>query len=162
MSTIAELDYYFDYTALYKLYESFESRGNQIHISSIDGKTYELEDGNLYDLGLDQNDFTTVNSFFKGTYVEEVYNTLDDIYGICRGRYMRLTPANRAYSYHRDTTARLHIPLTTNELCFFYTDGKLERMPELGRLYCLDTTKYHSALNLSWEKRVHMVFCLRG
>ena len=74
---------------------------------------------------------------------------------------MNLNPDNRAYSYHVDMTKRIHIPLRTNDDCMFMVEDNVYKMPELGQAYMLDTTHKHTALNLSWENRVHAVFCLR-
>ena len=74
---------------------------------------------------------------------------------------MTLSPENRAYSYHVDRTKRIHIPLRTNEDCMFIVENNLYKMPEEGQAYMLDTTNRHTALNLSWENRVHLVLCLK-
>ena len=86
---------------------------------TINGKRYSFASGDLTQYKLDQNDFTVVNELFKDTYAEEVYNDLNEKYDICRGRYMTLDENFRGYSYHYDTTDRIHIPLTTNEDAIF-------------------------------------------
>lgn len=158
---LTKLEQKYDYKELLKIYDSLIKKHPQIHISSIDGKTYWYESGDLNKYKLDQNDFVKVNTFFKGTYVETVYKELDKCYNICRGRFMTLSPENRAYSYHVDRTKRIHIPLRTNEDCMFIVENNLYKMPEEGQAYMLDTTNRHTALNLSWENRVHLVLCLK-
>lgn len=158
---LTKLEQKFDHEELLKIYNNFSYKNSQIHISSPDGKTYLYESGDLLKYNLNQNDFTQINSFFKGTYVETVYKELDMCYSTCRGRFMTLTSENRAYSYHYDMTKRIHIPLVTHEDCMFIVDDNLYKMPELGQAYMLDTTKKHTALNLGWDKRVHLVVCLR-
>jgi len=158
---LTKLKQKFDHEKLLKIYNSLTNKHSQVHISSADGKTYLYESGDLRKYKLDQNSFTQVNNFFKGTYVETVYKELDMCYNICRGRFMTLTSDNRAYSYHYDMTKRIHIPLVTHEDCMFIVDDNLYKMPELGQAYMLDTTKKHTALNLGWDKRVHLVVCLK-
>lgn len=158
---LTKLEQKFDHKELLKIYSSMIKKHSQIHISSPDGKTYWYESGDLRKYKLDQKDFTQVNSFFKGTYVETVYKELDMCYNICRGRFMTLNSDNRAYSYHYDMTKRIHIPLVTHEDCMFIVNDAVYKMTELGQAYMLDTTKKHTALNLGWDRRVHLVVCLK-
>lgn len=158
---LTKLEQKFDHKELLKIYNSLSHKHLQVHISSPDGKTYLYENGDLRKYNLNQKDFTKINSFFKGTYVETVYKELDTYYNICRGRFMTLTHENRAYSYHYDMTKRIHIPLITHEDCMFIVDDNLYKMPELGQAYMLDTTKKHTALNLGWDQRIHLVVCLQ-
>ena len=158
---LTKLKQKFDHEKLLKIYNSLTNKHPQVHISSADGKTYLYKSGDLRKYKLDQNSFTQVNNFFKGTYVETVYKELDMCYNICRGRFMTLSPENRAYSYHYDMTKRIHIPLITHEDCMFIVDDNVYKMPDPGQAYMLDTTKKHTALNLGWNKRVHLVVCLK-
>lgn len=158
---LTKLEQKFDHIKLLEIYESFSIKKPQIHVSSADGKTYVFDSGDLRKYDLDQNDFTQVNNYFKGTYVEKVYNELNECYNICRGRFMTLSPENRAYSYHYDRTKRIHIPLYTNEDCMFIVNDNVYKMQELGQAYMLDTRHKHTALNLSWQERVHFVVCLK-
>lgn len=159
------MDLSFDFEKLlndfYKIHNTIQK--NQIHISSHDGKSYHFESGDMRTYGnLSQEDFTKINSWFIGSYTEQVYKSLDEKFDICRGRFMVMNEKNRAYSYHYDLTPRLHIPLKTNKECLFLVDDKIYRMENLGKVYFLDTTKKHTALNLSWEERIHVVFCLKN
>lgn len=151
----------YDHEKLLALYESIFSHINQVHISSPTGNIYEMPSGDLRKSEYEQEEFTVINSYFKDSYVEEVYQDLDSRFNICRGRFMKLDSVTRAYSYHMDRTPRIHIPLKTNDDCFFYVDGEIINMPVLGKTYLLDTTKKHSAINLSWEDRIHFVVCLK-
>ena len=64
------------------------------------------------------------------------------------------------YSYHKDPTKRIHIPLITNDKCFMVIDDIVHRYPADGNYYISDTTKMHTAVNGSWEDRVHIVGCI--
>ena len=61
------------------------------------------------------------------------------------------------YSYHTDKTPRIHIPLITNDKCFMIVDDEVIRLPANGDVYLIDTTKFHTFLNGSWETRIHIV-----
>ena len=94
---------------------------------------------------------------FKNTYVEEVINKINKKYKTTKWRFMKLTPERRAYSYHKDETKSLHIRLLTNDECFFIIEKQLYEMNQPGVMYEMDTTQHHTALNLGWTDRVHMV-----
>ena len=74
---------------------------------------------------------------------------------------MVLDRMKRGYSYHKDASKRLHIPLVTNEDNILLVDDVVHRLDVPGALYEVDTTKKHTALNLGWEDRVHIVFDLK-
>jgi len=76
-----------------------------------------------------------------------------------RARVMRMKPKT-CYSYHQDYSKRLHIPLITNESCFLIVDKEVMHLPADGKVYIIDTTKYHTAVNASFEFRTHIVGCL--
>lgn len=78
---------------------------------------------------------------------------------IHRTRLMRLLP-HTCYSYHKDTSQRVHVPLITNENCFIIVDDILNRYPADGSSYLINTTKMHTAVNASNEERWHIVGCV--
>ena len=131
---------------------------NQVAITSFDGKNVMVDNKFNEDYKrIPEIDLNYMNEWFKGKYTEEVINDLNKTYKTTKWRFMRLTSERRAYSYHRDETKRLHIPLLTSEDCFFIIDEKLYKMNQEGKVYEMDTTKKHTALNLGWNDRVHMV-----
>jgi len=75
-----------------------------------------------------------------------------------RTRVMRMKP-HRCYSYHVDETKRIHIPLITDEKCFFVLDDKVMRLPADGTHTLVDTTKMHTFVNASSIQRIHIVGC---
>lgn len=89
----------------------------------------------------------------------EYTNMLIDEFGMVRTRVMRMRPQT-CYTYHKDHTKRLHIPLITNENCMFIIEDEIYRYPADGNYYIVDTTKKHTALNASFEERIHIVGCL--
>ena len=89
------------------------------------------------------------------TYTNQVLKDLN----VYRARVMRM-PSKTCYSYHQDYTRRLHIPLITNENCFFVIDDEVIRYPADGNYYVADTRKFHTFVNASWEERIHIVDCI--
>lgn len=76
-----------------------------------------------------------------------------------RSRLMNMPP-KYCYSYHKDPTPRMHIPLITNENCFFVVNDEVIRLPADGNHYLIDTRKIHTFVNASFENRLHIVGCV--
>jgi hypothetical protein len=108
---------------------------------------------------LQERHFTDLNEVCYGTYIEEVYRSLP--YKIGRFRLMRVQP-RRCYSIHCDSSMRLHLPLITNPsaLMLFPDDNKILHLPADGRIFLIDTTRRHSAMNGGLEDRYHLVGAL--
>jgi hypothetical protein len=171
--SITKLEALFDADAILKCMPSeiysveFVTDG-QLSLTHKDGNPSWFDSsGSLYDAKLKiytrkTSDFIVLNDFFTGTYVEEVINEIKRIAisdGVKTGRIriMQLKPKT-CYSYHLDPEEfRYHIPLMTNDKCFFVNDMKIEQMPEVGRLYKFQTHDYHTAVNASFENRLHLL-----
>jgi hypothetical protein len=85
-------------------------------------------------------------------------NTVIEKLNMFRTRVMRLR-SKTCYSYHKDPTQRIHIPLITNESCFILLDREAIHLPADGRHFIVDTTRMHTAINASWTDRIHLVGC---
>ena len=79
--------------------------------------------------------------------------------GMYRSRVMKMRDRT-CYSYHVDPTGRMHIPLKTNDNCFFVIEDEVVRLPANGSSYFIDTTKKHTFVNASFEERIHIVGCV--
>ena len=86
-------------------------------------------------------------------------NSVIELLGMTRTRVMHLEQKT-CYSYHKDHTKRIHIPLISNEYCFMIIDDEIIRYPADGSYYVMDTTKMHTAVNASYEDRMHLVGCI--
>ena len=65
------------------------------------------------------------------------------------------------YSLHQDMTWRLHIPIITNDKCFFYfPKHKQDFFLEEGKVYLVNTTETHTFVNSSTDHRIHLVGCI--
>jgi hypothetical protein len=153
----------------------------QICINSIPGLTYDtglgaasleydwnnyktLPDGTLQvpkrETILTEEDFTAICDVFKGTLFEEVYNALNEKYILGRVRLMEAKPKT-CLTWHKDTSKRLHFPLTTHEGCFMVIDDEVQHIPL--DTWCLTrTTQPHTAFNGSKEVRIHLVAVILG
>lgn len=104
--------------------------------------------------------FTVLNKFLNGQYIEKVYNTIKNDYPVGRVRIM-LLPGQKCYSIHADVTKRIHIPIETNDQCMMIINDEVKRMPADGGAWLTNTTKPHTALNGNHVfNRIHLLFDL--
>lgn len=78
-----------------------------------------------------------------------------------RARVIRLS-AGMACSWHRDApdniySVRLHVPIVTNEGCFFETRYGREHLPADGSAYFLYVNNEHRVVNEGDKDRFHLV-----
>jgi|TARA_R110002153_G_scaffold19233_2_gene66429 hypothetical protein len=104
-------------------------------------------------------DDVSENMFTEFIYNMPYTNSILKKHGVYRARIMNLKPKTN-YTYHQDYTKRFHIPLITNNKCFFVIDDKVIRYPADGNYYIVDTTKLHTAINSSREDRIHIIGCI--
>lgn len=93
-----------------------------------------------------------LNDFFKNT----IFETIIRNYNLKRTRLMWLEPYS-CYSMHNDETPRIHIPLITNQGCYFLFKIGLIKHLEIGNVYWVDTRKLHTFVNTSEYARLHLV-----
>ena len=114
-----------------------------------------LESGKLYQ-NFSEKEFSTVNEKFINTEFERIIN----YFSLFRTRIM-IMEGKTCYSVHQDTTWRLHIPINTNDNCFFYfPKHKQDFILEEGKVYLVNTTETHTFVNTDNEDRVHLVGCI--
>lgn len=102
----------------------------------------------------------TETDFVYPIFDQLIYtNQILEQLNVYRARVMRMKPKT-CYSYHQDYTRRLHIPLITNDKCFFVIDDEVVRYPADGNYYVADTRKFHTFVNASFEERIHIVGCI--
>jgi|TARA_R100001377_G_scaffold65604_1_gene40936 hypothetical protein len=100
-----------------------------------------------------ETDFTELN--FDLPYINSIIEELN----MYRTRVLILKP-KVCYSIHSDPVKRIHIPVITNENCWVIVNKEIMHLPADGRYYEIDTTQKHTALNGSWEDRIHIVGCI--
>ena len=110
------------------------------------------------DQWLKQEDFNLTPDYFKGTPIEKLNDYLVSNYNVCRGRIMNMRHKS-SLSWHYDDSPRLHIPIKINPGSFMVVEDQLCKF-EVGKAYLIDTTKMHTAVNASFEFRIHLVYCV--
>lgn len=91
-------------------------------------------------------------------YTAEVINQISNIFTFDSVNYRYIMP-NTAYNWHTDTGGNcLHIPLITNEGCWFVYQNKSIYMPADGSLYTVNNGKQHTFVNAGTEPRLHLTF----
>lgn len=107
-----------------------------------------------------EQSFNKIQPSLKGTPIDEYLQWLGE--PVYRTRIM-MAREKGCYSIHRDYTPRLHLPLVTNTQCnFLFTDPlQMFHMPADGTTTWVDTTKPHTFMNGSTEKRLHLVMIVK-
>ena len=162
----------FDYTGMYanqhkKLHGTFDIekikeeikdlpplKDNQVMLQSVDGKDFYTGVWQIDTMpdGVVEEDFNKLNVPEDSEIARFINET-----GLTRARLLVL-PEKSCYTFHYDPTPRIHLVIQTNEWAFM-TDDKLKlfHVPADGHPYYFDTTKPHTAINSSWEDRIHIV-----
>ena len=119
------------------------------------------ETGNeaMRDQPIDESKYTELLPEFKGTYFEEVFNTLRKKFKLGRVRILLKEPRS-TLSWHRDPEPRLHIPIITNKGCRMVIEEVSKHMPADGTVTITNNTKYHNFFNGGEQNRIHLVACV--
>lgn len=139
---------------------------NQISLTSIEGNDdWTCSIGSILSLPHREKLYSTINMSLKGTHIHKLIEENNQYY---RWRAMKIPP-HGTYSIHKDgqqdvTNIRCHIPIVTNDQAFmiFFGEDKNNLNPtlqhlECGKIYEVNTTQYHSALNFGDEDRWHII-----
>jgi len=139
-------------------------------LSSVDSDRL-LKDYNLIEPNIEWIDYSPKGKQFNLQLEDEIslkpliYNTIIEeyinLFKLFRTRLMWLGPKS-CYSMHKDTHKRIHIPLITNDQCFFIFKIGLVRHIPIGHAYLINSTLQHTAINGSFEHwRLHIVGDIR-
>ena len=128
--------------------------------SQIMLQTVEGIDDPFYGIGRVKQLSHTEEEFTVPLFEELHYtNSIIEMLGMHRTRLMKMKPKT-CYTYHKDFSKRIHIPIITNEKCMFIIDDEVRRYPANGKWHLIDTTLWHTAINASYEERIHIVGCI--
>lgn len=131
---------------------------NQIMLQGVNSKAdHSYGTGRLDDIDNSVKEWEQDFKEFLFPELEYVNFILKKL-NMTRTRVMKMAPKT-CYSYHQDPSKRVHIPLITNEKCFFVVADEVIRLPADGNYYVIDTTKLHTFVNASFEDRIHIVGC---
>jgi len=145
---------FIDTVKILKELKTLPKYDNQIGLQTMAGMDDPFyATGRITDKNHSEEEFTQF--CFDLPYTNSVISSL----GMYRTRVMLLSPKT-CYTYHQDLCKRIHIPLITNTNCFIIVDKEVIHLPADGKHYVVDTTKPHTAVNASREKRIHIVGCI--
>lgn len=114
-----------------------------------------LESLKVYN-GASESDFDQIHETFINTTFENIINDFQ----LFRTRIM-IMKGKSCYSFHSDSTWRLHIPIMTTKDCVFYFPNHKEQYHlELGKVYLVNTRETHTFINASTKDRWHLVGCI--
>ena len=105
--------------------------------------------------GRREHEFTMFNADYIDTPVYNLYEHLSKLFNIGRFRLM-VTQPKQCYTWHKDETKRLHVPLVTNPGARMVIGDTAYHL-QAGKLYITDTTLPHTAFNGSMHDRYHLV-----
>lgn len=74
---------------------------------------------------------------------------------IGRIRIMKMK-GRTCYSWHKDLTPRVHVPLITNPECFMVIRNQSRHLYK-GAIWWTETTQFHTAMNCSENDRYHLI-----
>lgn len=99
-------------------------------------------------------------------YLKEVMDTIRSAgFEPTRAR-LSLLKAQGQSTFHRDGpdsayVVRLHVPIITNEHCFFNCDEGSAHLEASGRSYILRVNRMHQVVNSGNEDRIHLIISVR-
>lgn len=121
--------------------------GEEVWSSGV-GRAKKDEDISAYHL---------VNPEIQGTVFEDVIRE----FNLYRTRFMWVGPY-ACYSMHQDSSPRIHIPLITNQGCYFLFRDRSPVHLETGHVYLTDTRRFHTFINCSEKPRLHLVGAIKN
>lgn len=141
------------------LIEQHSPKSNQIILQGLDSEVEEWQVGvgSIEELEVqEEKKYQYLNKSLVGSEIQNVINHYQGF----RARIM-LMPPRACYSVHADPTARIHIPIVTNDQCWMIWpyNNLCFRLP-VGKAYYADTRRRHTFVNGSTENRIHIVMCV--
>lgn len=165
MKKLYKLNLKFDINKLIADFHMFEdkliNKGSSFRfpIQGVAGReeTYDSLVGHFYGKEFSESDVNTILDIFSNTETEKSITKINEYANTCRARYLTMLPT-AAYRMHIDSGWRLHIPIITNDNCFFFHKDEMPYYMEAdGSCYIVSVDHMHTALNLSEENRTHIV-----
>ena len=104
----------------------------------------------------EEMEYSVINKEFRGSYFEEVLESLPFRYG--RTRLMSIPP-QKCYPIHADATIRYHLAVDTHPFAYIMFPSKkaIYNIPNDGYLYRMDARYLHTAVNCGPVLRTHLV-----
>jgi hypothetical protein len=145
-------------TEVFELIDRLNLSSNQISCQGLAPRENNWISGNgrIEELEEEEKLYTHINLDLIDTYIGNIITEFNAF----RTRIM-IMPEKSCYSIHADPTKRIHIPLCANDQCWMIwpVDQGCFRLYE-GLIYLTDTTKKHTFINGSTQRRIHLVMCV--
>lgn len=100
----------------------------------------------------EETNYNKLNPIFQNTIFDDIIKE----FNLYRSRLMWVLPRS-CYSFHRDTYQRIHIPIITNEDCYFLFRSGTMRNLTVDKIWLTDTRLTHTFINTSNYERLHFV-----
>lgn len=97
--------------------------------------------------------FAPIDAYMKTLYVQHVFIK-------CEMNWLKpgeVVPIHKDNCWWHGNCPRIHVPVITNEQCFWVVEGRSHHLP-VGSYYEVNNRKFHSAVNNSHHGRLHLVF----
>jgi hypothetical protein len=97
--------------------------------------------------------FKPVDAYMKTLYTQHVFIK-------CEMNWIKpneVVPIHRDNSWWHGHCPRIHVPVITNEQCFWIVEGRSSHLP-VGGYYEVNNRKFHSVVNNGDHGRLHLVF----
>lgn len=104
---------------------------------------------------LNEDDFKFLCTRFENTAFDKLFSYFRLNFHVGRIRLMKLSPKT-CLTWHKDDSIRIHLPLKTNSSNFIIIENTVNHL-ELNQWYKVDTAQFHTAMNASYEDRIHLV-----
>jgi len=131
----------FDYEVIQDKMTDVTNHGNQVLVQ----KKFHLMWDNKYSPEIDLIPYT-----------QDIIDFLQKRIQFNSVTYRNVLP-NTCYNWHTDTGGICyHIPIITNNACFFVYEHRNFRMPADGSIYVVNTEKEHTFINAGSEPRIHL------
>lgn len=155
---IVRTDLHFDAERLLQAYQAtvdLPRKHHAVAVTSKPGASDPLLDG----VGArpdEEMQYRVINREFRGTYIEEILESLPFRYG--RTRLMSIPP-QKCYPIHADDTIRYHLAVDTHPFAYiiFPTKKAMYNIPNDGYVYRMDARYLHTAVNCGPLLRTHLV-----
>ena len=148
-------------------YQFWDER--QVSLTSADGNNdWFCSIGSMKDLPKPEKSYSFINTGIDGTYIAQLIRQYKKFY---RWRLLCIPPG-QCYSVHTDAypnkvNKRIHIPILSNDQSYFcyYGDKPGDGVKtsvefyhlEPGKIYEVNTSRLHSAINYGITPRYHLV-----
>ena len=95
---------------------------------------------------------------FANSYIKKISEQVQTVFPFTRLVARQLAPLT-CYKWHSDDFDRVcHLPIVSNNGCFFIFDDVNYRLKPNGNVYIVDTSNSHTFVNSGEHNRIHYIY----